>query len=46
MEQKEKTLEELNNDIEARRLKELCQITDASHPGSKFRTFFEDMKKN
>ena len=45
MEQKEKTLEELNNDIEARRLKELCQITDASHPGSKFRTFFEDMKK-
>ena len=45
MEQKDKTLEELNFDIEAQRLKQLCEITDASHPGSKFRRFFEDMKK-
>ena len=45
MEQKDKTLEELNYDIEAQRLKQLCEITDASHPGSKFRRFFEDMKK-
>ena len=42
---KDKTLEELNYDIEAERLKQLCEITDASHPGSKFRRFFEDMKK-
>ena len=45
MEPKEKSLEELNNDIEVQKLKELCEITDASHPGAKFRRLFEDMKK-
>ena len=45
LEVKEKTLEELNNDIELKRLKELCEITDSNHPGAKFRRLFEDMKK-
>ena len=45
MEQKEKTLEELNNDIEMQKLNELCEITEANHPGAKFRRLFEDMKK-
>ena len=45
LEQKEKSLEELNNDIEIQRLKELCQITDSGHPGAKFRRLFEDMRK-
>ena len=45
LEQKEKTLEELNIDIEIQRLKELCELTDSNHPGAKFRRLFEDMKK-
>ena len=42
---KEKTIEEINTEIESKRLKELCEITEPSHPGSKFRRLFEDMKK-
>ena len=45
LEVKEKTLEELNTDIEIKKLKELCEITDSNHPGAKFRRLFEDMKK-
>ena len=45
LEVKEKPLEELNIDTETKRLKELCEITEANHPGAKFRRFFEDMKK-
>ena len=45
LEQKEKTLEELNIDIEIQRLKELWELTDSNHPGEKFRRLFEDMKK-
>ena len=35
----------MNTEIEYKRLKELCDITEPSHPGSKFRRLFEDMKK-
>ena len=45
LEVKEKTLEELNTDIEIKKLKELCEITDSNHPGAKFRRLFEDMRK-
>ena len=45
IEQKDKTLEELNNDIEFKRLKEICEITEVNNPGAKFRRMFEDMKK-
>mgnify|MGYP003571339524 CR=1 FL=1 len=45
LEQKDKPLEELNQDIELQRLKVLCELTDAHHPGAKFRRLFEDMKK-
>ena len=43
--QKEKTLEEINREIELNRLKELFEITEPNHPGAKFRRFFEDMRK-
>ena len=46
LEVKEKPLEELNIDTETKRLKELCEITEASHQGAKFRRFFEKKKKN
>ena len=45
MEPKEKTLEEINGEIESNRLKELFEITEPNHPGAKFRRFFEDMRK-
>ena len=45
IEQKEKTLEEINEEIESNRLKELFEITEPNHPGAKFRRFFEDMRK-
>ena len=45
IEQKEKTLEEINREIELNRLKELFEITEPNHPGAKFRRFFEDMRK-
>ena len=45
IERKEKTLEEINEEIESNRLKELFEITEPNHPGAKFRRFFEDMRK-
>ena len=42
LEQKDKPLEELNKDIELQRLKVLCELTDAHHPGAKFRRLFEE----
>ena len=45
LEPKEKTLEEINGEIESKRLKELFEITEPNHPGAKFRRFFEDMRK-
>ena len=45
IEPKEKTLEEINREIELNRLKELFEITEPNHPGAKFRRFFEDMRK-
>ena len=44
LENKEKTLEEINEEIKKNRLKELIDITEPNHPGAKFRRFFEDMK--
>ena len=45
LEPKEKTLEEINGEIESKRLKELFEITEPNHPGAKFRRSFEDMRK-
>lgn len=45
IEPKEKTLEEMNTDIETQKLKELFEMTDTNHPGAKFKRLFEDMKK-
>ena len=45
LENKDKTLEEINEEIEYNRLKELFDITEPNHPGAKFRRFFEDMRK-
>lgn len=45
IEAKEKTLEEMNSETELNRVKELCEITEANHPGAKFRRLFEDMRK-
>ena len=45
LEQKEKSLEEINKESEIKKLTELFQITEPNHPGAKFRRFFEDMKK-
>ena len=44
IEAKEKSLDEINEQIECDKLKELLEITDAGHPGAKFSRFFEDMK--
>ena len=45
IEQKDKTLEEMNKETELKKLTELFQITEPNHPGAKFRRFFEDMRK-
>ena len=45
LEQKEKTLDEINKEAETKKLTELFQITEPNHPGAKFRRFFEDMRK-
>ena len=45
IEAKEKTLEEMNSETEMNRVKELCEITEANHPGAKFKRLFEDMRK-
>ena len=44
LENKEKTLDEINNEINSNKLKELIEITEPNHVGAKFRRFFEDMK--
>ena len=44
LEPKEKSLEQINSEIELNKLKELFEMTEPNHPGAKFRRIFEDMK--
>ena len=45
LEPKEKSLEQINSEIELNKLKELFEMTEPNHPGAKFRRIFEDMRK-
>ena len=45
LEQKEKTLEEMNIERKSNKIRELCDIVEANHAGSKFKRMFEDMRK-
>ena len=45
LEQKEKSLEEMNQDRNSQKIKELCDIVEANHAGAKFKRMFEDMRK-
>jgi len=45
LEQKEKTLEEMNAERKSQKIRELCDIVEANHAGSKFKRMFEDMRK-
>ena len=45
LEQKEKTLEEMNTERKSQKIRELCDIVEANHAGSKFKRMFEDMRK-
>ncbi len=45
IENPEKTLEEINNEIKSNRIQALCDITEHHNPGFKFRRLFENMKK-
>ena len=42
IENPEKTLEEINNEIKSNRIQELCDITEHHHPGFKFKRLFEN----
>lgn len=41
----EKTLEEINKEINSSKVKVICEIVEAGNPGFKFRRMFEDMRK-
>ena len=45
LEQKEKSLEEMNQERKSEKIKELCDIVEANHAGAKFKRMFEDMRK-
>ena len=45
LEQKEKSLEEMNMERKSQKIRELCDIVEANHAGSKFKRMFEDMRK-
>ena len=45
LEQKEKSLEEMNKERKSQKIRELCDIVEANHAGSKFKRMFEDMRK-
>ena len=45
LEQKEKSLEEMNTERKSQKIRELCDIVEANHAGSKFKRMFEDMRK-
>ena len=45
LEQKEKSLEEMNTERKSQKIRELCDIVEANHAGSKFNRMFEDMRK-
>ena len=45
LEQKEKSLEEMNQERNILKIRELCDIVEANHAGSKFKRMFEDMRK-
>ena len=45
LEQKEKSLEEMNQERNSQKIKELCDIVEANHAGAKFKRMFEDMRK-
>ena len=45
LEQKEKSLEEMNIERKSNKIRELCDIVEANHAGSKFKRMFEDMRK-
>ena len=46
LEQKEKSLEEMNTERKSQKIRELCDIVEANHAGSKFKRMFEDMRDN
>jgi hypothetical protein len=45
LEQKEKPLEEMNKERYSQKIRELCDIVEANHAGTKFKRMFEDMRK-
>ena len=45
LEQKEKSLEEMNTERKSQKIRELCDIVEANHAGSKFKRMCEDMRK-
>ena len=45
LEHKEKSLEEMNTERKSQKIRELCDIVEANHAGSKFKRMFEDMRK-
>ena len=45
MEQKEKPLEGMNKERYSQKIRELCDIVEANHAGTKFKRMFEDMRK-
>lgn len=45
MEQKDKSLEDLNIERNSKKIQELCDIVEVNHAGAKFKRMFEDMRK-
>ena len=45
LENKEKSLEEMNTERNSEKIRELCDIVEANHAGVKFKRMFEDMRK-
>ena len=45
LEHKERSLEEMNTERKSQKIRELCDIVEANHAGSKFKRMFEDMRK-
>ena len=45
LEQKEKSLEEMNQERNSQKIKEICDIVEANQAGAKFKRMFEDMRK-
>ena len=42
LEQKEKSLEEMNTERKSQKIRELCDIVEANHAGSKFKRMFDE----